>query len=162
GGRNDWPTQARGVPIGPLLSAADLRELAAAGFEIGAHGLTHAPLDRLDAAALEEETSGARRRLEDLLGDAVRLFAYPDGRADERARRSAARHYRAACSTELRAARPEDDREWLPRLDAYYLRRRLPFALLGTHGGEVYLGLRRMGRAVRRALAPLAARRPPP
>jgi len=156
--RNDWPTQGRGIPIRPLLSAPEVREMAAAGFEIGAHGLTHRPLDTLDARALEEETAGARRRLEDVVGRAVRVFAYPEGRADAAARAQAALHYRAACSTELRTARAADDRAWLPRLDACYLRRRLPFDLLGTAWGDAYLGLRRLGRAARRVLVPVAAR----
>ncbi len=156
GGRNDWPTQGRGVPVLPLLSVADLRALAASGFEIGAHGVTHAPLDRLEEAAVEEEVAGARRRLEDATGGSVRVFAYPDGRADARARRIAAAHYRGACSTELRAAGPGDPREWLPRLDAYYLRARVPFRLLGTGWGAAYVGVRRLGRAARTALRPIA------
>lgn len=157
GGANDWPTQGRGVPILPLLSAADLRGLAAGGFEIGAHGTTHAPLDRLSPAAAEGEIVGGKRRLEDVAGVAVSVFAYPEGRADPRARRMVAAHYRAACSTELRAADPRDDRHWLPRLDMYYFRGGLPFRLLGTSWGEVYVGLRRLGRTARSLLRPLAS-----
>jgi peptidoglycan/xylan/chitin deacetylase (PgdA/CDA1 family) len=156
GARNDWPTQGRGLPVRPLLSASDLRGLVTSGFEVGAHGVTHARLDGLGDAALFEEVAGARHRLEDAIGAAVRVFAYPEGRADARARALAAEHYRAACSTELRAARPRDPREWLPRLDAYYLRARVPFQLLGTAWGAGYLGLRRLGRAARAALVPAA------
>jgi peptidoglycan/xylan/chitin deacetylase (PgdA/CDA1 family) len=157
GGRNDWPTQGRGVPVLPLLSASDLRALLDSGFEIGAHGVTHAPLDGLGEAAAEEEIAGARRRLEECTGAPVPVFAYPDGRADARARRIVAAHYRGACSTELRAAGPGDPRDWLPRLDAYYLRARVPFRLLGTGWGAAYVGVRRLGRAARAALHPIAA-----
>src|SRR5262249_62368487 len=121
---------------------------------VGAHGARPRPLDGLDEPALVEEIAGARARLEDAIGRAVRVFAYPEGRADARARGLAAAHYRAACSTELRAARPDDPRDGLPRLDAYYLRARLPFHVLGTPWGQAYVGLRRLGRAARGALAP--------
>jgi peptidoglycan/xylan/chitin deacetylase (PgdA/CDA1 family) len=153
GGRNDWPTQGRGIPLLPLLSPADLRALAAGGFEIGAHGVTHAPLDRLSAAAVDEELVGGTRRLEDETGTAVRVFAYPEGRAGAFVRRAVAARYRAACSTELRVADSLDDRHWLPRLDMYYFRRGLPRRLLLTSWGTAYLRLRRLGRAARSLLA---------
>src|SRR5262249_474748 len=104
GGANDWPTQPRGVPLLPLPHAAGRPPLAAAGREVGSHGLRHAPLDGVAADAIEAETGGARRRLEDAAGVAVSTFAYPEGRADAAARRAVAAYYRAACSTELRAA----------------------------------------------------------
>jgi peptidoglycan/xylan/chitin deacetylase (PgdA/CDA1 family) len=153
GGRNDWPTQARGVPILPLLSARDLYTLAADGFEIGAHGVTHVPLDRLSPGEVESETAGAKQILEDVAGTQVRVFAYPEGRADASVRHAVAARYRAACSTELRGAGPRDDRHWLPRLDMYYFRGGLPRRLLGTSWGAAYVRLRRLGRAVRSLVA---------
>jgi hypothetical protein len=156
GGRtNAWPSQPAGVPILPLLSHAELRVLAAAGFEIGAHGATHARLDRLSVAAAEQEIAGAKRRLEEGLGQAVTAFAYPYGRADAYVRRCAAAHYRAACSDELRTASSDDDRHWLGRLDMYYFRGGLPLRLLGTPWGDGYVGLRRLGRRTRAAASGL-------
>jgi len=151
GRTNAWPGQPAGIPILPLLSHAELRVLAAAGFEIGAHGATHARLDRLSAAAAEQEIAGSRRRLEDGLGQSVTAFAYPYGRADAFVRRCAAAHYRAACSDELRTAASDDDRHWLGRLDMYYFRGGLPLRLLGTAWGDRYAGLRRLGRRTKAA-----------
>ena len=149
GGTNDWPGQLPSVPRLPLLSAAQLRELAAAGFEIGSHGLTHAALDGLAAAEADRELVESKRALEDAVGRAVDLLAYPYGRAGAAVRPIAAAHYRAACGVVLAAARTGDDRHALPRIDAYYLRRPRVFRMLGTPLGGAYLTLRAAGRRVR-------------
>jgi peptidoglycan/xylan/chitin deacetylase (PgdA/CDA1 family) len=68
---------------GPYLEAAEARELVASGrVRFGAHGLSHIRLRGLDAQALWEETAGAKARLEDALGVAVGLYAYPFGSYD--------------------------------------------------------------------------------
>ena len=149
GGTNDWPGQMASVPRLPLLSAADLRDLATAGFEIGSHGLTHAPLDGLSAAEAEREVVGSKRALEDAIGRTVDVLAYPYGRAGASVRPVAAAHYRAACGVVLARARSADDRHALPRIDAYYLRRPRVFRMLGTPLGGAYLALRAAGRRVR-------------
>jgi peptidoglycan/xylan/chitin deacetylase (PgdA/CDA1 family) len=73
GGSNDWDTG----PRRPLLSAAQVREVAEAGMEVGSHGLRHVRLPALDAAGLAAEVSGSRRELGELLGTEVTGFAYP-------------------------------------------------------------------------------------
>jgi peptidoglycan/xylan/chitin deacetylase (PgdA/CDA1 family) len=150
GGQNDWPSQPAGIPTQPLLSGPDLRDLAAQGFEIGAHGATHAPLDSLGPATIEEEVGGSKRRLEDIVGQPVTLFAYPYGLGGPAARAAARTHYRAACSTDLRVARAGDDRHWIGRIDMYYFRSPWILRIFGTRLGEAYLGLRRLGRGARR------------
>jgi peptidoglycan/xylan/chitin deacetylase (PgdA/CDA1 family) len=149
GGTNDWPGQLPSVPRLPLLSAAELRELGTAGFEIGSHGMTHAALDRLSAAEGEREVVESKRALEDAVGRAVDVLAYPYGRAGVSVRHVAAAHYRAACGVVLATARAADDRHALPRIDAYYLRRPGVFRMLGTPVGGAYLALRAAGRRVR-------------
>lgn len=56
-----------------------LRAMIGQGFDIGAHGDTHVPLPPLDDAALERETAGARKKLEDGLGCRVKSFSVPRG-----------------------------------------------------------------------------------
>ena len=69
----------------PHLSWPQLKELAAVpGCEIGAHGLTHARLDKLDGAALEKELAQSRRRLEDAIGLPVTVMTWPHGAASRR------------------------------------------------------------------------------
>jgi len=98
GGRADWG--ALSPEQQPLMSCAELNELAAAGMEIGAHSRTHADLSRLQGDALEDEVAGARRELEDLLGRPVQSFAYPFGaHTATTVEAVAAAGYTHACST---------------------------------------------------------------
>jgi peptidoglycan/xylan/chitin deacetylase (PgdA/CDA1 family) len=60
-----------------MMTVAELRRLAAAGIELGAHGVTHPDLSLLDREACLQEMLESRRALEDLTGARVRTFAYP-------------------------------------------------------------------------------------
>lgn len=62
------------------LAPAQLRELAAAGFEIGSHSLTHRMLTTLEPRELADELAGSRARLEDAAGARVTHFSCPHGR----------------------------------------------------------------------------------
>ncbi|MDF2741394.1 MAG: polysaccharide deacetylase, partial [Actinomycetia bacterium] len=55
------------------------RELLARGFEVGAHSMDHAILARETPAAQLTDLVESRRRLEDELGTAVEVLAYPNG-----------------------------------------------------------------------------------
>jgi peptidoglycan/xylan/chitin deacetylase (PgdA/CDA1 family) len=81
GGTNVW--DARG-PRESLLDADQIREIAAAGLEIGSHGLLHRDLTELHDVTLTAEIRGSRRRLADLLGTAPEGFCYPYGAVDVR------------------------------------------------------------------------------
>src|SRR5207253_9311600 len=101
GGKNDWPSQISSVPHLPLLSWSELRELAGAGFEVGAHGIMHAPLPTLGKTEAEREILGSKQILQEHLGQEVSVFAYPYGLAAAAHRSMAAAHYRCACGTGL-------------------------------------------------------------
>jgi peptidoglycan/xylan/chitin deacetylase (PgdA/CDA1 family) len=61
------------------VSWPELREMAAAGMEIGSHSLTHPFLHELDAAGVRREFGESKRILEDRLGAAVRSASLPRG-----------------------------------------------------------------------------------
>ncbi|MEV7088485.1 polysaccharide deacetylase family protein [Streptomyces sp. NPDC093085] len=82
GGTNVWDTPG---PVKPLLTADGIREAAAAGMEIGSHGLRHTDLTTADDAVLTAETARSRAELTALTGHPVAGFCYPYGRADARA-----------------------------------------------------------------------------
>jgi peptidoglycan/xylan/chitin deacetylase (PgdA/CDA1 family) len=82
GGTNEW----EGVPVWPLMSADQVRELAAAGMEIGSHSTTHLRLPGVAAQQLEAEVSESRASLGELIGAQIRGFAYPYGSMDTAAR----------------------------------------------------------------------------
>ncbi|MCC6493540.1 MAG: polysaccharide deacetylase family protein [Pirellulales bacterium] len=70
---------ARGCPLAPN-TADEIRAMAAAGVEIGAHTRRHADLAALpDESALEEEIAGSKHDLEAITGRPVRYFAFPFG-----------------------------------------------------------------------------------
>lgn len=67
------------------LSRSDVRELAAAGFEIGFHSRDHDPLPTLTDDEVSAAVTAGRDGLADAAGRPVDAFAYPHGLADERA-----------------------------------------------------------------------------
>jgi peptidoglycan/xylan/chitin deacetylase (PgdA/CDA1 family) len=150
GGRKDWPTEPPSAPRLRLASAGAVAEAAGEGIEIGSHGLTHLPLALTDGPALEREVVESRQVLEEAVGAEVSWFAHPgDSTPGERGRELLREVYSGAVAGGNRAARPEDDRWALPRIEMHYLRRPglLRRALLG---GDAYLALRRLGARARR------------
>lgn len=65
-------------------SEEELRRLARAGWEIGAHGVSHRFLTELDDRELRSELGESRGRLADILGEPPQHLALPGGRGDRR------------------------------------------------------------------------------
>ena len=159
GQTNDWPNQAPNIPRLPLLSWSELAQMATAGFEMGAHSVTHRPLTALPPAEAEREIVESKAVIEDRLGLPVKTFAYPFGLFSRRHCEIARQHFRGAVGVQLGRARPMDDRHQLRRLDVYYLRRPTLFRLFETPACRAYLAVRSLGRSIReRLLAPGASR----
>lgn len=82
GGENSWDAEG---PRKALMTAAQLRQIAGSGVEIGSHGLTHVSLPSVTDAALADETVRSRRMLQEITGQEVAGFCYPYGDVDDRA-----------------------------------------------------------------------------
>jgi peptidoglycan/xylan/chitin deacetylase (PgdA/CDA1 family) len=80
GATADWG----GADGAPLMDWEALGELAAAGCEIGAHGLTHRPLDEATADELREELEAGQQFINQHIGTPLAGIAYPYGRASAR------------------------------------------------------------------------------
>lgn len=94
-----WPEDGR--PAGRLLNAGELREMQAAGMEIGSHAVNHVRLTGVDDARLMQELADSKATLEDILGNAVGSFAYPYGAWDARCAMAVKQAgYTAACTTQ--------------------------------------------------------------
>ncbi|HEV7459068.1 MAG TPA: polysaccharide deacetylase family protein [Solirubrobacteraceae bacterium] len=63
-----------------IADAAEIRELAAEGVQIGSHTVDHTDLTRLDPAAVLDQLRRSRATLEDLVSAPVTMVAYPYGR----------------------------------------------------------------------------------
>lgn len=81
GGENAWDSEG---PRKPLLTAQDIRAAAAAGMEIGSHGLSHVDLTRADQHQHRAEIERSKLQIEELTGQEVRGFCYPYGSVDSR------------------------------------------------------------------------------
>ncbi|MFZ1005370.1 MAG: polysaccharide deacetylase family protein [Candidatus Sulfotelmatobacter sp.] len=73
------------VPTGrlgrhPFFTATDLRTLSVAGFEIGAHTVSHAILTEVGSEELMHEVGDCKAALQQILGTEVTMFCYPKGR----------------------------------------------------------------------------------
>ncbi|WP_421621972.1 polysaccharide deacetylase family protein [Alkalilimnicola ehrlichii] len=108
------------VPDDLMMTSGQLRGLADAGMEIGGHTLTHPILARQSAPEARQEIEAGREALEGMLGQRVRLFAYPNGRpgtdyAPEHVDMVRDCGFEAAVSTAAGAAGPASDPYQLPR-----------------------------------------------
>jgi peptidoglycan/xylan/chitin deacetylase (PgdA/CDA1 family) len=118
GGEPAWPSDGR--PVGRLLNAGELRAMRAAGMEIGSHTVNHVRLTETGDAHLQQELSGSRAALEDVLGAAVTSFAYPYGASDERCADAVKQAgYAAACTTHTGWAQRDNDPYRLRRLTVF-------------------------------------------
>jgi len=84
GGEDSW-NKIEGLPREPVMSWDDLKRLRDAGMTIGSHSASHARLDEVHGAALNDEIEGSRRELQGRLGVPIRHFAYPQGRYSKEA-----------------------------------------------------------------------------
>lgn len=113
---------AAGHPDCRPMTWAQLREMHAAGMEIGSHGVDHRMLAKLSPQAMRDEVAGSKQAIESALGAPVTAMSYPVGGRDayNEAVMAAAREagYRIACSYLAGCERLQPD--------ARYQMRRLP------------------------------------
>jgi peptidoglycan/xylan/chitin deacetylase (PgdA/CDA1 family) len=101
------------------MSWPQLRELAAAGWEIGSHTCSHPRLSRLADDEIDAELTRSRRICEERSGQPCHSIAYPYSDYDERVVRAAAEAgYRFGVSVP-RDPQPPLPFEW-PRLGVYH------------------------------------------
>ena len=66
------------------LTTNQVRELDAAGFEIGCHSMTHPYLSDLAESDMKREIMGAKLRIEEIVGQSIEHFSVPGGQYDAR------------------------------------------------------------------------------
>jgi peptidoglycan/xylan/chitin deacetylase (PgdA/CDA1 family) len=101
------------------MSWDQLRALADAGWEIGAHTHSHPHLTDVDDARLAEELRRSRQVMEEQMGAPCVSLAYPYGDADARvvaAAEAAGYDYGAT----MKASIPEPEPLWWPRVGIYH------------------------------------------
>lgn len=109
GATNSWDTG----PQFPIMTADQVRAVAAAGHEVGSHTTGHARLAGADPDTVAAEVAGSRALLEDVLQAEVPGFCYPYGSYDAAAADAVrAAGYDNACVT---GDYDPGDRHTLPR-----------------------------------------------
>lgn len=103
-----------------MMTREQVRGLRRAGMEIGAHTVHHPILKRLAAATARAEIEQSKQALEEILGEPVRLFAYPNGKmgqdfGPEHAAMVAESGFQAAVTTDWGTADAATDPYGLPR-----------------------------------------------
>jgi peptidoglycan/xylan/chitin deacetylase (PgdA/CDA1 family) len=109
-----------GSPPQLMMRPAQVRRLREMGMDVGAHTVTHPILTRLAPAAAREELSASKQRLEQILGETIDLFAYPNGVPgqdydSEHVQMARDCGFKAAVSTSWGAASARSHRFQLPR-----------------------------------------------
>jgi peptidoglycan/xylan/chitin deacetylase (PgdA/CDA1 family) len=81
GGQNEWDDG----PRFDLMTAEQVRAVAAADQEVGSHTMRHVRLAGADSATLSAEVEGSREVLQGVLQSEIMSFCYPYGSYDEAA-----------------------------------------------------------------------------
>ena len=109
GKMSSWLIAERGCAF-PLVDWRTARQLQAAGFQCGAHTMSHPRLTTLSPDACLDELLETRHRMEDRLSSPIRHLAYPFGDYDAHVRTLAEEAgYETACSVRIGLSRPDDD-----------------------------------------------------
>jgi peptidoglycan/xylan/chitin deacetylase (PgdA/CDA1 family) len=116
GRRSEWLPAERGVEY-DLMGWNAIRTLADAGFECGAHTVTHPRLAQLPREDQLRELYNSRRAIEDHIGHPVHHVAYPFGSFDAAVRDAADRcGYVTGCTVARGVATTTDDPLALARI----------------------------------------------
>jgi peptidoglycan/xylan/chitin deacetylase (PgdA/CDA1 family) len=71
------------LPIDLMLTSEEVKLMRVAGMQIGAHTVSHPILSRLTIDQARQEIGDSKRFLEQLLGERISMFAYPNGKPGE-------------------------------------------------------------------------------
>lgn len=109
------------LPTHLMMTDEQVRTLARAGIEIGAHTMNHPILASVDDATARKEILESKKRLEEITGAPVRSFAYPNGKPEQDYKRvhvTMAREagFELALSTSWGAASASSDLFQIPRV----------------------------------------------
>lgn len=70
------------LPSNLMMASTQVRELRQAGMDIGGHTVLHPILAKLPTAQARDEIVRGKEMLQEIIGESVRLFAYPNGKPD--------------------------------------------------------------------------------
>jgi peptidoglycan/xylan/chitin deacetylase (PgdA/CDA1 family) len=121
------------LPQNLMMTSSEVKAMRQAGMLIGAHSVSHPILAKLTDEQAREEIGDSKRFLEQLLGERITVFAYPNGKPGEDYSPQSVEVVRslgfdAAVSTQWGSSRMDDDPLQIKRFTPWD-RTRLRFAL---------------------------------
>ncbi|MGO9468700.1 MAG: polysaccharide deacetylase family protein [Isosphaeraceae bacterium] len=149
GGTDRWDARRCGGTE-RLMDWATVAELAKAGVDFGAHGVTHRDLTQLGGDLLADEVLRPKAMIEERLTRLVTSFAAPFGRSSAAVLDLVRRSYRQAVTTELAQARNGSDPYTIPRIEMWYFRDPRRWAAFLRGDAKTFLLARRLLRGLRR------------
>lgn len=149
GSSNDWPGQLRWVPRRQLMDWTDLKAIAGAGMEIGAHSMSHPHLPRSPIDQARREVVDSRSAIQGRIAGPVDAFAYPYGETSPELEEIVRSEFRAGFGTRLAFADSKQRASSFNRIDAFYLREPRLFYALESGWLDLYLSLRRWFRLIK-------------
>ena len=161
GGSDDWEAHGGGGKARALMSWEAVAELARAGIDCGAHGVTHRDLTALPWKVARWEISGSKEMIERAGRCRVTSFAPPYGRTNKWVRSEMRRCYLGAVGTGMGRAGLTSDVYQLPRVEMWYFRNPARWREYIQGGCRRYFVSRQILRSVRafaRGANPLTGR----
>ena len=134
-----------------LLDWDQAAAVAAGGVELGAHGVTHANLARLEDEDMRQEVTASGETIAQRTRQTVASFAAPYGSTTPAIRAEIARRYTCAVGTNMAPADADSDPYDLPRIDMWYFRDPSRWRQY-LNGASGYFAFRRTLRQARQLL----------
>ena len=147
GGKEDWAGADK--PARPLMTWAQVEDLAARGIDFGGHSVSHADLTQLGPVDLEREIRQSSKEIERHLGQAPFCFAPPYGHSNCAVRAAIGKWFRVSVGTRLQRATRDCDLLDLPRIEMHYFRDLTRWDAYLDGRAEFYFEARRALRRLR-------------
>jgi peptidoglycan/xylan/chitin deacetylase (PgdA/CDA1 family)/glycosyltransferase involved in cell wall biosynthesis len=118
--RNFWDAAESEDPESQLMGEEQARDMVRAGWDLGAHTMTHPHLDKMPPDEAKREIRESRLQLEERYGVPVKTFAYPYGSYNDDVVRAVwEAGYDMAVATDTGGLRLEDDRYRIFRVNMF-------------------------------------------
>jgi peptidoglycan/xylan/chitin deacetylase (PgdA/CDA1 family) len=145
---NNWPGQPTSISQLTLANWDQIREMDQHNIEFGSHTISHPRLDQIPLEDARVEICNSKTIIEQKLGHAIDLFAFPYGKYNPTVLAEVENFYAGACSTELGLVSSRSKPFELERLEMFYLRDPLVFRSITRPLLNPYLSTRRWLRAL--------------
>ncbi len=83
---NDWRSQHKSIPLLPMMTWEEVKEMSRHGIELGSHTMSHPKLAEVPTEQALAELVGAKEEIENHVGREVAFASYPFGSFNDRVR----------------------------------------------------------------------------